>query len=227
MMPEGTRATVSFVECSGCPVMAAARYFDAEIDNVSRNARPPECHAATTEFTVAISDSTPSEYEEINEDYLAELVYSDGRNHRYRVYHSEGIACPCECIGSSGCTVSRYTPTTDELRIEFCARDFDELRTVIAHLRDRFPRMEIEKLVRSPVDHCEHSSDPVRVDRARLTQRQVEVLEAAFEMGYFDRPRGANAKEVAANLGIHPSTLTEHLTVAQSKLLEEVLERPA
>jgi predicted DNA binding protein len=59
----------------------------------------------------------------------------------------------------------------------------------------------------------------------RLTDRQREVLRTAHEMGYFEYPRGANAGEVATALDIEPSTFTEHLNAAQSKLLDELLVR--
>jgi hypothetical protein len=65
--------------------------------------------------------------------------------------------------------------------------------------------------------------DLVPVDRGRLTERQAEVLSTAYEMGYFEYPRDSNATEVAAELGIRPSTFTEHLSAAQSKLLEDLV----
>ena len=62
------------------------------------------------------------------------------------------------------------------------------------------------------------------VDRGVLTDRQRDVLGTAYELGYFERPRETNAEAVAAALSIAPSTLAEHLAVAQSKLTEAVLE---
>ncbi|MFW6000412.1 MAG: helix-turn-helix domain-containing protein, partial [Halorubrum sp.] len=56
-----------------------------------------------------------------------------------------------------------------------------------------------------------------------LTDRQCEVLRTAYRMGYFERPRDANASEVADALDISPSTFAEHLATAQRKLLEEAL----
>lgn len=50
------------------------------------------------------------------------------------------------------------------------------------------------------------------------------MVATAYRMGYFDYPRRSNASEVAASLDIAPSTFTEHLTAAQSKLLDAVLE---
>ena len=55
------------------------------------------------------------------------------------------------------------------------------------------------------------------------TDRQVEVLTVAHEMGYFDSPRQSNATEVAESLGIGPSTLAEHLA-AESKLVGQTID---
>jgi predicted DNA binding protein len=64
----------------------------------------------------------------------------------------------------------------------------------------------------------------VFVNRGRLTDKQREVLEAAFEMGYFQRPKESNATEIAEALDITQSTFTGHLMAAQRKLLEDILD---
>lgn len=56
-----------------------------------------------------------------------------------------------------------------------------------------------------------------------LTGRQREVLEAAFELGYYEVPREASAADVAAALGLDPSTVTEHLQRAERNLLTQHL----
>jgi hypothetical protein len=57
-----------------------------------------------------------------------------------------------------------------------------------------------------------------------MTQRQTDVLETAFDMGYFDVPRDATSEEVAASLDVDPSTVREHLQRAQHNLLSDLLE---
>ena len=52
----------------------------------------------------------------------------------------------------------------------------------------------------------------------RLTDRQREVLEAAFVAGYFDWPRGKSGEEVAAELGVTSTTFSQHLRAAQRKI---------
>jgi len=67
-------------------------------------------------------------------------------------------------------------------------------------------------------------ADPTVVDRGRLTDRQREVLEIAYSMGYFAYPREADASQVAEALDISRSTFAEHLATAQHRLLAGVLD---
>jgi DNA-binding CsgD family transcriptional regulator len=54
---------------------------------------------------------------------------------------------------------------------------------------------------------------------ADLTERQREVLETAYDLGFFDVPREATTAEVADAIGVDPSTAAEHLQRAERNLL--------
>ena len=56
-----------------------------------------------------------------------------------------------------------------------------------------------------------------------LTDRQHEVLDVAYELGYYDVPRKSSTAEVAADLGVDDSTVAEHLQRAEHNLLESLL----
>jgi hypothetical protein len=56
-----------------------------------------------------------------------------------------------------------------------------------------------------------------------LTDRQREVLETAYDMGYFEVPRAAAAEDIAAELDLDDSTVVEHLQRAERNLLEQFL----
>lgn len=56
-----------------------------------------------------------------------------------------------------------------------------------------------------------------------LTARQRDVLEEAFDRGYYDVPRQASVSEIAAELGLDDSTVSEHLQRAERNLLGAVL----
>ena len=56
-----------------------------------------------------------------------------------------------------------------------------------------------------------------------LTNHQHEALRTAFEMGYFDIPRQVSLEEIAAELNISASSLSERLRRAQSQLIQETV----
>ena len=56
-----------------------------------------------------------------------------------------------------------------------------------------------------------------------LTDRQEEALRIAYERGYFEIPRRATLDDVAAELGITPSSASERLRRAQTELVEETV----
>jgi predicted DNA binding protein len=58
--------------------------------------------------------------------------------------------------------------------------------------------------------------------RWNLTPRQEEALRAAQRMGYFDVPRGADASDVAAELGIGKSAFLERLRRGQRSLFTQL-----
>jgi len=211
-MPPGIRAEIEFDNPDICPIVELSAAAETTIDSVSTNVCPSDCTESVTEFSVD-SDG----------DFEADVtpIFSHGSADRYRLTHDDGMDCPCEYLGQFGCSVARYVARDGTLTIIFHAADYDELQEVIDELRDQFPDMDIKRFVQSPAG--ERSQDSVFVDRDKLTRRQLEILETAYEKGYFDRPRRSNATEIAAELDINPSTFREHLTAAESKILADLL----
>lgn len=52
-----------------------------------------------------------------------------------------------------------------------------------------------------------------------LTDRQREVVRTAYDAGYYEIPREATTEDVAAELGVDPSTAAEHLQRAERNLM--------
>ncbi|AUX07831.1 bacterio-opsin activator HTH domain-containing protein [Halalkaliarchaeum desulfuricum] len=57
-----------------------------------------------------------------------------------------------------------------------------------------------------------------------LTDRQHEVIQTAYDMGFYEVPREASTDDVAAELDLDPSTVAEHLQRAERNVLSEILE---
>ncbi len=99
--------------------------------------------------------------------------------------------------------------------------DWDEAMSEVA---DELSTIGADVTVQRLVTATEGSDrDLVLVDRSDLTDRQLDVLETAHRMGYFEPSGGANATDVAAEFDLAVSTVTQHLSAAQAKLLDAVL----
>ncbi|MFC7047343.1 helix-turn-helix domain-containing protein [Halobacteriaceae archaeon GCM10025711] len=210
-MPSGIRATVEFTAPGPCPIADLSAAATTTIDSVAVNVCPSDCTECVTEFSMDAAHEP---------DVDVTPVFSHGSTHRYRLVHDESMHCPCECLGQFGCPVVRYVAEDGTLTLVFHAADYEQLQAVVTELREQFSSLDIKRFVRSP--DGDHSHDMVFVDRSKLTPRQLEILTTAYEMGYFERPRQANATEIAAELDISPSTFSEHLAVAESKILDDL-----
>ncbi len=58
---------------------------------------------------------------------------------------------------------------------------------------------------------------------SKLTEKQREVLIAAYKLGYYDIPRRINSELLAKKLNIGSSTLGEHLRKAERRLLINII----
>lgn len=212
LMPPGIRTTVEFTTPDICPIVELSEKGETRIDSVRSNVCPSDCAESVVEFSLDAES-------EIDVDTTP--LFSHGSADRYRLTLDSDSSCPCNYLGQFGCPVARYLAQNGTLTLVFHAADYDQLREIITALRERYPNMNIKRFIQSPAG--EEREDSVFVDRSKLTSRQLEVLETAHEMGYFERPRRANATEIASDLGIHPSTFREHLATAELKLFEDLL----
>ena len=57
-----------------------------------------------------------------------------------------------------------------------------------------------------------------------LTDRQREIMGIAYRSGYFEFPRKNDLTEIAAELAIRPSTLSEILRRAEAKIVKHYME---
>lgn len=207
------RAEIEASRPGGCPVALASADADGPISHVARSSAAPD-GVVTEEFAVAdAASSLPAA------DFETVLEF-DSRD-VYRFEREQNQGCICECVERHGCPVSDVHARDGRLYVSFYAADVETVQAVVADLQEWFDSISLRQLTQSGE---RDEGDFVFVDRGRLTDRQREVLETSAELGYFDHPRGANAGEVAAELGISSATFREHLAAAQRKLLESLLD---
>lgn len=105
------------------------------------------------------------------------------------------------------------------VHLSFVAADETECRSIMDRLSGAGFDPELRQLTTDALDAGPEVETAV-VDLSRLTDRQRSVARHAAEAGYFDAD-GPAAKDIAADLGISKGTLSEHLRVVQSELLDQ------
>ena len=100
-----------------------------------------------------------------------------------------------------------------------------DTRRVVEEFRDHYQE--------STLTACRNSAEPipVRTERGvhammaeRLTDKQQKVLRTAYMSGYFSWPRRTTAEECADALGIAQPTFSQHIRIAEEKLIGRLFE---
>lgn len=95
-------------------------------------------------------------------------------------------------------------------------------RTVVDRVQADFPETTmLSKSRRTPAEDDRTVESGLLDD---LTDRQREVLEAAYRSGYFGWPRDSTAEEVAESLDISSPTLHNHIRKAEGVIMRELLD---
>ena len=225
------RAEVVIHDVETCPVANAAKRAHSSVTGVARTTIGD---AVVEEFSVVddgpvedsdgpVEDSDgpveDSDGPVEDADGSVEEVFSTRGETVYRFEHSKLDDCICETIEEHGVPVRETTFENGDLVAVFHAT-VETVGDVVDDLSEIGVDVSVQRLV---TPEGESGGDLVLVDRSELTDRQLEVLETAHRMGYFDPSGGANASDVAEEFDLALSTVTQHLSAAQGKLLDAVL----
>lgn len=216
----GLRAEIKVGSPSDCPIAGVSEESGVQSRSISRT--DSGSSPLVTEEAVFESDEVDIEGISGDETRMKEVFAYDSKS-VYRFSRERGRGCACECVEDFGYPVVDTQTRDGDLFLTFHVPDTEALKRVMSRLGERYPEVEVRRLIRSKTDD-DGSRDLVLVDRSQLTKKQEEALRTAHEMGYFEHPKGANAGEVADELGISTSTFTEHLAVAQGKLMRSILD---
>jgi predicted DNA binding protein len=208
----GLRAALEFPTLEACPVANASAETEAPITSIS--------WASETEGTVREEFTAGEEFDPDTVEGDVEPVFDYDATRVYQ-FERETDTCLCEYVEDESYPITDVRAEAGALVVTLHLDSRAALQDVVTTLKDRFGTVRVRYLLQDGSEADDR--DVVPVDRGRLTDRQREVLAAAYELGYFDSPRRANATEVAEELDIDVSTFTEHLAAAQSTLMEDLL----
>lgn len=216
----GFTASFAIGDPVGCPIAVASDVGEGPVDSVARTSTPG--HTPVEEFSVRegdrrVADSAAGGALEVE---LTTVATSEAET-VYRFERDFDTPCACEVVERNGGPVTSIRAVEGNLIVTVRATDLETITDVAGDLRDHFDGVKMRQLLTTGDDG---PGTLAFVDCDRLTDRQRTVLETAHDMGYFEYPRTANATEIAEELDIARSTFIEHLSVAQAKLFDQLLE---
>lgn len=99
--------------------------------------------------------------------------------------------------------------------------------TVIDSFLEQYPEARLVARRETDREAPTVTANAVRNDLlSDLTDRQLQALRTAYAAGYFDWPRETTTDTIADELDIATSTFSQHLRIAERKLLDSLFEEP-
>jgi predicted DNA binding protein len=218
LMGPGIRAELQVPGAPECPLARTSAEYDVTTSSLSKSVNIDSPTRVVEEFCVETDNSGPPDLEEQE----ITKVFERGSQSIYQFKRVDHQNCPCECIEAQGFPVVDVRGVDGSIFLVFHAPDRDTLRRIIKGIREHYPEATVRRLVQSSSPEDEGSL--VFFDKSVFTDRQLEILRKAHQQGYFEHPKGANAGEVAEEFDITTATFIQHLSAAQKKLLDSILE---
>jgi len=86
---------------------------------------------------------------------------------------------------------------------------------LVTDLEEISRQVSLRRLSRRGTD-CD--ADPITIDLSTLTEKQQEAATLAVAKGYYEQPRGTTVDQLADELDISKSAVSQRLTAVESKL---------
>ena len=196
---ETRRLYVEFELSASGAIACPVEVYGRDADRIDRQSSGGQCH---TETARAHDDET------------------EGGSTDTEIRHSKTeIASECFCpIFFDYDCIPKITEVTDEtVVIQAFLPDRDHLSALIDDLREATDELSLRRLTR--VDSVDGDrSNRVTLDLSTLTATERETAAMAVSSGYYETPRETSVGELAADLDITKSAMSQRLSSVESKL---------
>ena len=181
---------------NSCPLSEV----DREIVEVRQQHTSEQCH---TDLTLAAEDCG------CDDDDCTEVVHTSS---------TVGRTCLCAVFSEHGCVPQITEISRGEIVIETYLPDRELLTDLVAELKEVVDGLALRRLKRIGTLETGERQTIVTLDLFELTEKQREAAAAAVAAGYYSRPREISIGDLATELDISDSALSQRLNAVESKL---------
>jgi PAS domain S-box-containing protein len=197
------------------PFARLAREADCQVQHERTIRRQDGC--LSVYYTVR--DGVPAELESVASSVLSGDIEVVSQGDDQAVIERRGSTWIGSVVSEYGGVLRRGQATVDDVELVIELPHEVDTRTVIEQLTDTYPALTL----RAQRHHRETAPEPgALVGRLQdtLTQRQLEALETAQAMGYFEWPRESSGEAVAERLDITQPTVNKHIRLGERKVFD-------
>jgi PAS domain S-box-containing protein len=166
-----------------------------------------------------VYDGVPADIESIASAALGGDIEVVSEGEDQTVIERRGSTWIGSVVSEYGGVLRRGQATVDDVELVIELPHEVDTRTVIEQLTDAYPALTL----RAQRHHRETAPEPGEVLgrlQGSLTDRQLEALETAQTMGYFEWPRESSGEAVAERLDITQPTVNKHIRLGERKVFD-------
>lgn len=125
-------------------------------------------------------------------------------------------------LAEHGATLHSFVIRPDDSELVVHLPQTTDVRSFVDACNESFLSVELTR--RSQITEDAAGADTPSLALDQLTERQQEVLEIAYQNGFFDWPRENTGEEIAESLNVSPPTFHRHIRRGTHELLRSLFD---
>ncbi|RKS82763.1 putative DNA binding protein [Haloarcula quadrata] len=212
------------IRLAGIPSQIAdidSQVSSVEIDNALPVAGDSVFLSLTAQFGSDISQDTLAE--KLPGVQIIDMSKADVNQHTYYlgVIAALSDASVLSLLTENQAIPHRIVGRNAHLNVVASVRDWNHLKEVANTVEDEHGSLELVGTTQTETIGFPLGGNKIKQSMSgKLSDKQLEVLETAYRMGYFKVPQEVTAEEIASELDISRSTLSERLRRVEHNFCE-------
>ena len=128
-------------------------------------------------------------------------------------------SCICPVFSAHDCVATIDGIENGEFVVSLSVPDREELASIVEALREHGATPRLHRITAS---RAENGSRLLELEADSITKKQREAVEVAVQSGYYENPRRADLGDLADNLEVSRSAVSQRLSAVESKLVDEL-----
>lgn len=127
--------------------------------------------------------------------------------------------CICPVLNRVDCVSSIEMSDENGMLLSVTVPDREVIRALVADLRDHGATVKLRRINQLKRDQ---NDGTIELEADAITPKQREAIDLAIELGYYDIPRQADLEDLAEQLGVSRSAVSQRLNRAESRVIQNL-----